>query len=66
MRNIHNAHNATAKKIVELISLCGPGDSSCESKRHMAHVREGPTVLEEAVADSVEWNMVRMDLLAYY
>jgi hypothetical protein len=61
MRNIHNEHNVTAKIIIVLISFFGPGDTSC---RYQAPHVEGTT--EEAVADSVEWNMVRTDLLVYY
>jgi hypothetical protein len=42
--------------------MCGPGNAACNNLAK--HVGEEHS--EEAVADAVEWIMVRMDLLVYY
>jgi hypothetical protein len=45
--------------------MCGQGNAACNNLTCLAkHVCEEHS--EEAVADAVEWIMVRMDLLVYY
>ena len=55
MRNIHNAHKVTANYLL----------SKFQQWARQQLGRAEPAV-EEAVAASVEWIMVHMDLLAYY
>ncbi len=62
MRNIHNSHQVTAKKLLSkcknLILRGGPDVTVFpRATKHGAD--------EEAITASVEWIMVRMDLLAY-
>jgi hypothetical protein len=58
MFNIHNSHKLTAKKI-----LSKSNNLNLRAERRL--VQQSMSAVEEAVADSVEWNIVRMDLLAF-
>jgi hypothetical protein len=56
MLNIHNS--LTAKKL-----LSKSNNLNLRAGRRLLH--QIMSAVEEAVADSVKWNMVRMDLLAH-
>ncbi len=57
MRNIHNLHKVTAKKLLSKCKNLVPGRMFPRATKHGAD--------EEAITASVEWIMVRMYLLAY-
>jgi hypothetical protein len=57
-----NAYKVTDKKLLRKSNI-----SNLRAGRHLVqqkHVEE--SAAKEAVADSLEWNIVRMDLLAHY
>jgi hypothetical protein len=62
MRNIHNAHNVTAQNLLSKFQQFNRAGRA--TPRAGTNVDEESAV-EEAFAASVEWIMVRMDLLAY-
>ena len=56
MRNIHNPHQVLMQQF----------NSAGRTTPRAALHGDEESAVEEAVAASVEWNMVRMDLLAYW
>jgi hypothetical protein len=56
MLNIYNS--LTAKTL-----LSKSNNLNLQARRRLVQIM---SAVEDAVADSVEWNMVRMDLLAHY
>ena len=65
MRNIHNAHEVTAKYLLSKFQQWAGQQLGRATPRAAKHDDEESAV-EETVAASVELIMVRMDLLAYY
>jgi hypothetical protein len=66
MQNIHNVHKVTAEILLSIFQQFNR-TGRVKPRAAANHVDEGTDwAVEEAFASSVEWIMVRMDLLARY